>query len=64
MSHLVIHLVNELAICGLLLCRWMYPIKRYLSMLKKICSKPVVVGGCMAKGYIIEEALGLCTEDL
>jgi hypothetical protein len=34
MSHLMIHLVEELYICGLVHCRWMYPIERYLKTLK------------------------------
>jgi hypothetical protein len=34
MSHLMVHLVEELYICGLVYCRWMYPIERYLKTLK------------------------------
>jgi len=34
MSHLVIHLVEEVEICGPVHIRWMYPIKRYLKTLK------------------------------
>jgi hypothetical protein len=34
MSHLVVHLVEEVEICGLVHTRWMYPIERYLKTLK------------------------------
>ncbi len=35
MSHLVIHLVDELKICGLVGARWCYLVERYLNVLKK-----------------------------
>lgn len=64
MSHLVIHLVDELAICGPVSCRWMYPIERYLCVLKKYVKNRSLPEGCIAEGYIVDEALGLCTEYL
>jgi len=35
MTHLIIHLVEKLEICGLVASRWCYPIERYLYVLKK-----------------------------
>jgi hypothetical protein len=35
--HLLIHLENELEHCGPVRMRWMYPIERYMKVLKKIC---------------------------
>lgn len=64
MSHLVIHLVDELAICGPVACRWMYPMERYMGVLKKYVRNRSLPEGSMAEGYIVEEALGLCTEFL
>ena len=34
MTHLVMHLVEEVEICGSMNSHWMYPIKRYLKTLK------------------------------
>jgi hypothetical protein len=34
MTHLLLHLVEELELCGLVHTCWMYPIERYLKTLK------------------------------
>ena len=34
MSHLPVHLVQQLHICGLVHTRWIYPMQRYLKTLK------------------------------
>jgi hypothetical protein len=42
--------------------RWMYPMERYLKTLKgyvRLRSNPE---GSMAQGYIMDEAVGFCTE--
>ena len=62
MSHLVVHLVEEVEICGPVHTRWMYPIERYLKTLKGYVRNRSRPEGCMAKGYAIVEALGFCTE--
>jgi hypothetical protein len=39
MTHLVLHVVEELAICGHVHNRWMYPVERTLGTLKKyVCN--------------------------
>ena len=62
MSHLPIHLVQQLAICGPVHTRWMYPVERYLKTLKGYVRQRAQPEGSMARGYIMEEALGFCTE--
>jgi hypothetical protein len=62
MSHLPIHLVQQLDICGPVHTRWMYPIERYLKRLKGYVRQRAKPEGSMARGYTIEEALGFCTE--
>jgi hypothetical protein len=62
MSHLVVHLVEEVEICGLVHTRWMYPIERYLKTLKGYVRNRARPEGCMAEGYAVVEALGYCTE--
>ena len=58
MLHLVIHVVDELAIYGPVGCRWMYLVERYLGVLKKHVRKRSLPEGSMAEGYIVDEALG------
>ncbi len=62
MSHLVLHLVEEVEICGPVHTRWMYPIERYLKTLKAYVRNRDKPEGSMASGYAIVEALGFCTE--
>jgi hypothetical protein len=62
MSHLMIHLVEELYICGPVHCRWMYPIERYLKTLKEYVRTYARLEASMAEGYAMSETLGYCTE--
>ena len=62
MSHLPIHLLQQLAICGPVHTRWMYPVERYLKTLKGYVRQRAQPEGSKARGYIMEEALGFCTE--
>jgi hypothetical protein len=60
MTHLVIHLVEELDIYGPIHTRWMYPMERYMKALKGFVRNMAHSKGNMAMGYSIEEALGFC----
>jgi hypothetical protein len=60
MTHLVIHLVEELDICGPVHTGWMYPMERYMKALKRFVRNMAHLKGSMGMGYSIEEALGLC----
>jgi hypothetical protein len=62
MSHLMIHLVEELYICGPVHCRWMYPIERYLKTLKDYVRTYARPEASIAEGYAMSETLGYCTE--
>jgi hypothetical protein len=62
MSHLIIHLVEELYICGPVHCRWMYPVERYLKTLKDYVRTYTRPEASMAEGYAMSETLGYCTE--
>lgn len=64
MSHLPIHLVQQLRICGPVHNRWMYPIERYLKTLKGYVKQRARPEGSMARGYIQTETMGFCTEYL
>jgi hypothetical protein len=62
MTHLLVHLVEELELCGLVHMRWMYPIERYLKILKGFVWNKARLEGSMVEGYALKEALGFCTQ--
>ncbi len=64
MTHLLVHQVEELELCGLVHTRWMYLIERYLKTLNGFEKKKARPQGNMAKGYALEQALGFCTKYL
>ncbi len=64
MTHLSIHLVKELELCGLVQTWWMYPIERYLKTLKGYVGNITKLEGSMAKKYKVEKVVGLCIEYL
>ena len=62
MTHLPVHLVEQLFICGPVHCRWMYPIERYMKTLKDYVRTQAHPEGSIAEGYRLEDILGFCTE--
>lgn len=62
MTHLVVHLVEEIRICGPVSLRWMYPFERVMKPLKQYVKNKARPEGCMVATYAIEEALGFYTE--
>ena len=62
MPHLLLHLVDELEICGPVHYRWCYSIERYLGTLVRYVRDKSRPEAGMASGYAIDEALGFCTE--
>ena len=64
MTHTLIHLVDEVEVCGPVGGRWMYPCERYLGTLKSYVRSKSHPEASMANGYAADEALGFCTEYL
>lgn len=62
MSHLVIHLVEELELCGPVHTRWMYSVERMNKVFKGYVSNMARPEACMAKSHVLEEAIGLVSE--
>lgn len=62
MTHLIVHLVDELEICGPVHARWCYSVERYLGVLTKYVRDKSKPEAGMATGYMIDESLGFCTE--
>lgn len=64
MMHLLIHLVEELFMCGPVHTRWMYPFERYMKGLKSFVKNKAKPEGSMAFGYLREESIGFVNEYL
>lgn len=61
-THLIVHLVNKIEICGLVHARWCYSVERYLGVLTKYVRDKSKHEVGMASGYMSDESLGFCTE--
>ncbi|GJR54395.1 uncharacterized protein Tco_1404916 [Tanacetum coccineum] len=61
MIHLFVHLASEAKIGGPVHYRWMYPVERYLSILKSYVQNKSRPKGSIAEGYIVEECLSFCS---
>ena len=63
-QHCLVHLVDEMAVCGPMGGRWMYPCEQYLENLKSHVRSRGHPEASMANGYAADEALGFCMEYL
>jgi hypothetical protein len=61
--HLLIHLVDEIAIVGPVHCRWMYWLERYMAILKGYVHNHARVEGSMA-GHLATKSMFYCTNIL
>jgi hypothetical protein len=64
MTHLLLHVVDELDVCGPVHNIWMYPVEWMMKVLKGYVCSMARLEGSMAEGYILEEMLGFVTEYL
>ena len=64
MLPLLIHLVEELFLCGPVQTRSMYPFERFMKGLKGFVKNKNKPKGSMANGYLREEAIGFLNEYL
>jgi hypothetical protein len=62
MTHLLVHLVEEIFLCGPIQCRWMYPMEQFMKTLKDYVCTKARPEGSMAEGYAMDDTLGFCTE--
>ena len=62
MTHLVIHAVEEVGQYGPVNARWMYPMERYMKLLKGHVRSYYRPEASMALGFIKDETLGYLTE--
>jgi hypothetical protein len=64
MSHLTLHIVEELNICGPIHTRWMYPIEQAMKVFKGYVCNRSRQEASMAEGYILDKTIGFVTEYL
>ena len=55
MTHLPYHIAKELDLCGPVNARWMYPVERYMKVLKNNVRNMARPEACMAEGYLKDE---------
>jgi hypothetical protein len=61
---MLLHVVDELDVCGLIHNRWMYHVERMMKVLKGHVCCMAWPERSMAKGYELEETLGFVTKYL
>ena len=64
MMHLLIHLVEEMFLCGPVQTRWMYPFEQFMKGLKSFVKNKSKSESSMAHGYLKEESIGFLNEYL
>ena len=64
MVHLIVHIVREIRICGPVYLRWMYPIERYMKILKGYVKNQRHPKISIVQRYIAEESIEFCSERL
>ena len=62
MIHLIVHLVREIKCCGPVYLRWMYPVERYMKILKGYTKNLYRPEASIVERYIAEEAIEFCSE--
>lgn len=62
MTHLMVHVMEEVDLCGPVHSRWMYPIERYLKTLKGFVRNMARPEASMAEGYLLDESIGFLFE--
>ncbi|XP_009766293.2 uncharacterized protein [Nicotiana sylvestris] len=64
MTHLPIHLVNEIKLGGLTHLRWMYPLEKNLCKYKAFVRNRTHPEASIAEGFLAEECLNFCSRYL
>lgn len=62
--HLIVHLVDEVAIAGVVHARWMFFLERFLKTLKDFVRQRARPEGSMAEGWLVQESFVYISEYL
>ena len=55
--HLIVHLVDEIVLCGTAHVQWMFFLERFMKTLKGFMRQNARLEGGMVEGWLIEESL-------
>jgi hypothetical protein len=64
MTHLLVHLVEQIRILGPVFLHNMFPFERFIGVLKKYVRNRARLEGSISKGYGTEEVIDFCVEFL
>ena len=62
MIHLIVHLVWEIRLCGPVFLCWMYPVERYMKVLKGYTKNRYRPEASIVERYLVEEAIEFCSK--
>jgi hypothetical protein len=62
MTNLLVHLVEEISILGPIFLHNMFPLERFMGVLKKYVRNRARPEGSIAKGYGTEEVIEFCVD--
>jgi len=62
MIYLLVHLVRGIKFYGLVYVTWMYPIERYLEIMKACMKNQYRLEASMIKWYIAKESIKFCSD--
>ena len=62
MTHLLVHLVDEINILGPVFLHNMFPFERFMGVLKKYVHNLARPEGSISKGYGTEEVIEFCVD--
>ena len=62
MTHLIVHLVEEIFVLGPVFLHNMFPFERFMGVLKKYVHNRARPEGSMSKGYGTEEVIEFCVD--
>ena len=57
MIPLIVHLVREIQLCGPIFLQWMYPVERYMKVLKGYTKSQYRLEASIVEKYTAEEAI-------
>ena len=60
--HLIVHLVREIKRCGPVYLRWMYPVERYMKILKGYTKNLHHPEASIVERYIAKKTIEFCSE--
>lgn len=61
-QHLIVHLVEEIALAGPPFYRWMFFVERYLKVLKNFVRQKARPEGSIIEGYLLQETMENCQD--